>query len=178
MTKPTGILLQSGRLYDYLSPETNIWTIDDIALGLSNMCRYAGQVKKPYSIAQHSVYVSYVVDQNYALDGLLHDAAEAFLTDIPTPLKALLPDYQKLEERHEAEIFKRFRLEYPMHPHVKVADMRMLKTEVMQLKTPSDHWKFLESVSATPIEIEVWSAKKARKTFLRRYYELITKQEY
>ena len=166
------ILLESGKFYSYLNPETNDWTIEDIALSLSNLCRYSGQVQKFYSIAQHSYLVSYAVDQAYALDGLLHDGIEAFMVDIPTPLKVLLPDYKALEKQHEAELFKRFGLEFPMNLAVHKADRELLCAEVRDMKAPNAHWDFCATdVSHIP-HIDPWTPYMARKMFLKRYYQL------
>lgn len=166
------ILLESGKFYSYLNPEQNKWDIEDIALSLSNLCRYSGQVGKFYSIAQHCYLVSYAVDQKYALDGLLHDGVEAFMVDIPTPLKVLLPDYKALEAKHEAEMFRRFGLEYPMNPAVHKADRELLCAEVRDMKTPHPHWDFANAdVSHVP-HIDPWTPYMARKMFLKRYYQL------
>jgi len=66
--------------------------IEDIAAGLSNTCRYAGQMEKFYSVAEHSVHVAqHLRNQGYSariiMLGLLHDATEAYLCDIPRPIK-------------------------------------------------------------------------------------------
>lgn len=172
MKKASGILLQSGELYDYIHPENNRWIIEDVALALSNICRYGGHVEKHYSVAQHSWYVSHAVDPRYALDGLCHDIAEAFLGDIPTPLKALLKDYRDIERLHEAEAFRRLGLKYPMQSEVHEADRAVLATEVFYLKPASEHWTFLKDVSMHDVEIKPWTQKKACKMFLARYYEL------
>ncbi len=167
------ILLESGKFYSYLYPEQNDWDIEDIALSLSHLCRYSGQVQKFYSIAQHCYLVSYAVDQKYALDGLLHDGVEAFMVDIPTPLKLLLPDYKVLEKKHEAEMFKRFGLEFPMNPAVHKADREMLVAEVRDMKSPHPHWDKLAGMDVSHIaHIDPWTSDKSRKMFLKRYYQL------
>lgn len=168
-----GILLQSGRFYDYLDPKNNDFTIEDVALSLSNICRYGGQVTKFYSVAQHAWHASYHGDQRYALDKLCHDNVEAFMCDIPTPLKALLPEYKTLERTHEAEMFNRLGLEYPMHPSVHEADAAMLAAEVRDLKPPSAHWDFLKDVTPADVHITPWTSDKARRMYLARFYELM-----
>ena len=171
--KRSGILLQSGEFYDYLNPKGNKFTIEDIALSLSHICRYAGQVDEFLSVAEHSVYVSYCIDPKYALDGLMHDAVEAFMLDIPTPLKSLLPDYQALEKIHEAELFHRFGLAYPMVDDVKLADKMVLCAEIDQLKPLSGHWDDLADIIRYDGEIRCLPPYIAYELFLDRYYELI-----
>jgi len=82
----------SGKKFDFDSPVVDIY---DIAHGLSLTCRFGGQVDHFYSVAQHSVLLSrfvfqynYINNTNYCpLATLLHDSAEAYIGDIPTPLK-------------------------------------------------------------------------------------------
>ena len=90
-----------GRFYPE-RPEITKIEIVDIALGLSNMCRFAGQIHSFYSVAQHSVFVANAVkelggDRIQQFAGLMHDASEAYMVDIPTPMKVLLPQYKELE---------------------------------------------------------------------------------
>ena len=73
----------------------------DIARALSMTCRYTGHVPRFYSVAEHSVLVSDQLDSLWAgerLVALLHDAAEAYLHDLPTPIKDVMPGYQEAEE--------------------------------------------------------------------------------
>ena len=92
-------MLQSGAWFDFLDPESSDFAIEDIAAGLSNICRYAGQCSGFYSVAEHSLLVSEVAfDHAYA--ALMHDAAEAFIGDVTRPLKQLLPDFKRIEAPH------------------------------------------------------------------------------
>lgn len=167
------IKLLSGEFYSYTDPKSNKWTIKDVALGLSHICRYAGQVKKLYSVAQHAYYVSYCGPEELALDRLCHDNVEAFMVDVPTPLKQLLPGYKEIERVHEAEMFSRLGLQYPMHPQVHEADIRVFAAEVRDLQPPGTEWACLEGVVPFEWQITPWSSEKARRMFLQRYYELI-----
>ena len=98
------ILTASARHFDYLDPRPDDIYILDIAQGLANECRYAGQARHFYSVAQHAWLTSQIVDPEYALEALLHDASEAYCKDIPRPLKELLPDYREIEARVDGTI--------------------------------------------------------------------------
>ncbi len=89
--------LHSGHDIDPLNVKPADITIEDIAHGLSMTCRFAGQCRLYYSVAQHSVLVSTLVPESMALWGLLHDASEAYLGDIYGPLKQYLPNYLAIE---------------------------------------------------------------------------------
>lgn len=120
MTEQTksSISTVSGRFFDILKPEDYEFDIDEIATALSNICRYTGHVNKFYSVAEHSVLVSRLVPSRLALAGLLHDASEAFVGDVSSPLKRLLPDYKRIEERVQEAIADQFGLPYPFPQEV------------------------------------------------------------
>jgi 5'-deoxynucleotidase YfbR-like HD superfamily hydrolase len=92
---PYPVTTVSGREVYPHAPDPSQIVIEDIAHALSLLCRYAGHTKEFYSVAQHSVLVSDLLALNrdtagrYALPGLLHDAAEAYLIDLPQPVKSL-----------------------------------------------------------------------------------------
>lgn len=92
------LMLASGNRFDLLDPEASEFDIFDIAHGLANVCRYAGQCRSFYSVAEHSILVSEIVP-SFAFEALMHDAAEAFIGDITRPLKALLPEYRESNKR-------------------------------------------------------------------------------
>jgi hypothetical protein len=105
--------------------------IEDIAHALSNKCRFSGHSLRYFSVAEHSVIVSLLCPQDIALWGLLHDASEAYLIDLPTPLK-YLPEfawYRKLEEKVTNVIMNRFSLPQKEPKLVKTADKTCLVTE-------------------------------------------------
>lgn len=125
----TTILLRNGSLFNLAEPELGPFDITDIAWGLSNMCRYMGRTSQFYSVAQHSVVVASLLPPHLQMQGLMHDAAEAFVGDVVAPLKAMLPEYQALEARVEAAVFKAFGLPDTLAPEVKHADLLLRGAE-------------------------------------------------
>lgn len=143
------IQLLSGEFFDYLAPWDKVPSIEDIAAGLANTCRFAGQLRPEsfYSVAQHSVLVSYLVRPELAYQGLMHDAPEAVLHDIASPLKRLLPDYRKIED--EVSFYVRVAYGLPGHldPEVKVADLQALSVEQRYIRGDStEGWTILQGV--------------------------------
>lgn len=94
------ITTYSGAQFRYNQPGP--FRIRDIARSLSMTMRFRGHTSFPYSVAQHSVMVSRMLEQDGAsipeqAAGLLHDAHEAYVGDVPTPLKWECPELQALE---------------------------------------------------------------------------------
>lgn len=127
---PNSIRTSSGIYFDFVNPTVDMIKIEDIAHALSQQCRFGGHLPVFYSVAQHCYNCSEGVGyEKYALEALLHDASEAYLLDIPKPLKNLLPDYQKIEKKIELLIAEKFKLKYPWPSAVKYIDMNMLEME-------------------------------------------------
>lgn len=169
----------NGKWFDLLKPEDFDYDIEEIALALSNICRYTGHVSRFYSVAEHSVLVSRIVPDNLALCALLHDASEAFVGDVSSPLKKLLPEYKKIEERIQKAIATHFDVPYPMPEEVHLADKRM-------------YWQERQSVADNGVRDKLWhqdlratrkekavgmAPHMARRMFLSRYKELTKQQE-
>jgi hypothetical protein len=117
--------------------------ITDIAWSLSHQCRYTGHSNKFYSVAEHCIYVSEQVPQEFKLWGLLHDASEAYLSDIARPVKAFLPSYKVIENKIMEAVCKKFKMSVDMPTIVKEVDLRILGDEQRQfLPYPPESWTF------------------------------------
>jgi hypothetical protein len=167
------IMLRSGAWFDFCAPAESEFTIDDIAHGLSNICRYSGQCSSFYSVAEHSILVSDIAT-GFEFEALLHDAAEAFLGDITRPLKQMLPDYKRIEAEVERAILDRFGVTGPLPPQVKQADLRVLAAEQKQIMPEgTDGWVRGQRVEPAPIVVRHLSPAEAKTCFLARFEELL-----
>lgn len=171
----SSITTLSGKFFDILKPEEYEYDIEEIATALSNLCRYTGHVNTFYSVAEHSVLVSRIVPERLALAGLLHDASEAYLGDVSSPLKKLLPEYKRIEDRVQRAISGAFGITEGFdHPEVHAADKRM-------------YWQERQSVANNGVKDTLWhqdlratrkveamgmSPLMARRMFIKRYREL------
>lgn len=173
--QPT-IQIYSGTYFNFLEPWTTPITIEDVAHALSNICRFGGHTRSFYSVAQHSVYVSRIVPRKFAMHGLLHDAPEAVLGDIPSPLKQLLPDYKRIEKDAEVAILYHFGLEdSDWHAEVKKADLILLATEQRDLMKPIEDnmaWDAVKYVERLPDRITPLLPEDAKKMFLAEYEKI------
>jgi len=126
----------SGKWFDILDPQPDQIDIESIAHALSMLCRFTGHVKHFYSVGQHSWLGSYIVPENYALEFLLHDSAEAFLGDMNRPLKHLTeagPAYREIEYKIMAVIRQKFGLPQFQSEIIHTVDNQMLYAEKEQL---------------------------------------------
>jgi len=133
--QPGVIRTFTGIYIDVFDPKPEDICIEDIAHALSNICRFGGHTDKHYSVAEHSFRVAMVVSEENELAALLHDASEAYLMDIPTPIKKALPDYYKWEYRLMEVIAEKFGFQYPFTDEVKRADELLLHTEWSEMMT-------------------------------------------
>src|SRR3954471_2936273 len=108
------ILTNSGKLAWPMDPRPEDIDILDIAQGLSNQCRFNGQIKTFYSVAQHSVLVTRMVSSENQLAALLHDASEAYLPDLTSPVKRQIPEFVEAENRLMEVIADVFGFAWPM----------------------------------------------------------------
>lgn len=166
----------SGSYINFLDFTENVYKIDDIAHALSNICRFTGHCKEFYSVAQHCVIASHNVPKEYALDALMHDAVEAYLGDVSSPLKQFLPEYKRIEKELYADIAASFGFNERTPDVVKHIDLVMLATEKRDLMIEADLiWGFLENIEPLPEEIQTWAPTLACRRFLSRYHELTEK---
>ena len=119
------IITRSGKVVEFGNVRETDITIEDIAHALSNLCRFTGHCSQFYSVASHSILVSRLLDGSplEKMQALLHDAPEAYLNDLSSPLKAFIGgQYMEEHERLEKIIAHRFDLPSLMTPGVKLAD--------------------------------------------------------
>lgn len=170
----------SGRRFNPLDPDPNEIDIEDIATALSHQCRFGGHCRTFYSVAQHSCLVSDLVagtgaGRRTALWALLHDACEAYLVDLPHPLKhrsELGALYAAAETGLHEAICSRFGLPVEAPDGVKQIDRSLLAAERRELSRVAWHWPELEGVTPLDIAIEPWLSDRARAEFLRRFEQL------
>lgn len=178
------ITTYSGVDFWPMDPRPEEVVLMDIAHVLSMLCRFGGHCSKFYSVAQHSVLVSQILERSQpeqtwktaALVGLLHDASETYLVDLPRPIKSMLPDYKVIERKVEAVIWERFDLvggAEQWATEVKAADRIALSTECRDLMPPGTAtWADCQTHKPNPDAIEPLLPDDAMALFLGRYYWL------
>lgn len=138
---------RTGKRVSVQDPKPDQFDIKDIAYALSNTCRFNGHCAGFYSVAEHSVAVALRLPVDLRLAGLLHDATEAYLGDIPSPIKQFLNDYRVIERRFEEAIIRTFDLELTANDwqQVKTADIDALFTEAhFLIPSQGKDWTFFQ----------------------------------
>lgn len=162
----------TGGMFWPLDPRPDEVCIEDIAAALSKMCRYAGHCTRFYSVAEHSVIVSHYVADEYALWGLLHDAAEAYVIDVPRPLKPFLDNYKAIENTVMNAVCEKFGLTPGMPEEVKRVDDAILADEKRHIMVPSPAEWVLPQPPLGLNMIQGWEPRDAEREFLARFNQL------
>jgi 5'-deoxynucleotidase YfbR-like HD superfamily hydrolase len=171
--------LASGALLDLRDPDPDVITLKDVAVSLARTCRFPGQAPRWHSVAEHSVIVAQLLreqgaSQEVQLAGLMHDCAELGLSDIPTPVKALIRGHRRIERDLDLAILKALGLPHDlravMHgPVVKAADRLCLAMEVRDLLGTS--WEGVPEYEGPKLRLGL-TAKAAERAFLKEYRRL------
>lgn len=170
----------TGTCYmDLADPNPGEIHLSDIARSLSRIARFNGLTSRFYSVAEHSVHCVRAFERHaagdiladpwlrdIARDILMHDAAEAYLGDVASPLKALLPEYRRLETRMEAAIAARFDLAGSAPEWVKRCDLEMLAAEKAALMPGAGTWPVVAGVTPPPITPWCLDPELAEREFL------------
>lgn len=151
-----------------LDPRVEDISLNDIAHSLSMQCRYGGHSLRFYSVAEHSVLVAQACSIENALWGLLHDASEAYLVDVPRPLKRSLPGYKEAEDRVMRCVAEKFNLSWPMPDEVKMIDERILGNERRAVMREGPSWH-LPYEPLKGIEFFFWRPEKVKERFLELF---------
>jgi uncharacterized protein len=170
----------SGRLVDVLNPKATDIDIIDIAHSLSMQCRFNGHTSVFYSVGEHcALMMDWILATHktpslphLALSILLHDATEAYLCDIPRPVKLYLPEYKKWEKNFENVISQKYGVLLGT-PFIKQCDNRIVhnEREILLPNGKNNVW----TIPGTPLEglkIQAWSPSEAKYEFLTRYNEM------
>lgn len=153
-----------------LDPDPATIELPDIANGLANTCRYAGQCQFYYSVGTHSCYVSEelaVHGPRVQLYGLFHDAAEAYVSDVPRPIKREIETFQQIEDRILDAVWDRLGVPAPAESEwatVMDADDRLFHYEADTLLADFES----PSVPDLPYELSTCSPEAVRERFLDR----------
>jgi hypothetical protein len=154
-----------------LDPDPDDICIEDIAHALSMKCRYGGHCMKFYSVAEHSILVSRNC-YKHRLEALLHDAAEAYLCDLPSPVKPHIVGFKGIETAVEEAIATRFGLSYPWSWEVHEVDKRILIDECFWNMAEGPTWVGHANGALGLGSLECWEPFVAETIFLKVFAEL------
>lgn len=183
----------TGRAFYPFEPWKSEVRIEDIAHALALTCRFTGHCEHFYSVAQHCVLASQLVPECFALEALLHDAGEAYLCDLPSPVKAGMSFFKDVERVIEQRVMHEFgicegppeellpdgteirRAPYAMSAPVKHVDLLLVATEARDLMAnPPTMWQ-LPVEPLAGLRIEPWDWREAERQYLRRFEALTRK---
>lgn len=162
----------SGKIIDLSRICEDDISVEDICHSLAHINRFTGHSLVGYSVAQHSLMVSDLCPEEYRLWGLLHDASEAYLGDVSTPLKSLLPEYAEIEGKVQRIIAGRFNLPWPIPKEVKVADREALMVEKRELFSVRREWLGEVQPPASMTVGAVMSPSLAKWVMFERFKQL------
>lgn len=167
----------SGRKFYFLKPNPEDFDIRDIAHALAMNCRFTGHCSKFYSVAEHSWHMARMAPEGLELAALLHDASEAYITDIASPIKQHLMDYTELEDMLMHKIADRYQFDYPLNPVIKLLDLTMLSTEAHYLmRSKGDDWDLWKERKRPIVQHNFkpigMAPHTAKEVFLDKYFEL------
>lgn len=159
-----------------------VFDIKDISHALAHQCRYTGHCKQFYSVAEHSLLVARITEDlglGDPFEGLMHDAAEAYLSDIAAPWKAFLPDYKALETKIEGPLRQWAELPETLSDGIKRADWLALLIEARQLMPSMGiDWAAPEGIKEQAddlhYEVRCFSPHFAKTQFWHRYADLVS----
>jgi hypothetical protein len=128
---PTKAIIRTykGHYINVLDPDPDHIDIEDIAHALSHQPRFTGHTIEFFSVAHHCINCALSVPEEYRLEALMHDASEAYMSDISSPLKAHLSNYKEIEHNLMLVVAKKFKFQWPLSNIVKAADKLMFEFE-------------------------------------------------
>lgn len=168
----------SGKKFYPLNPFNSEIDIIDIAHALSLLCRYNGHTKVFYSVAEHSILLSEYTEKILKRNprdvqfALLHDAGEAYTSDIPTPLKKELPEFKNMESVIDAAVLYHFNLPSAKPNWLKDIDTRIIRDERMTFMSRSNNIWFVDELKPLDIKFKFMTPEIAEFIFLEEFSRL------
>ena len=164
-----------------LDPRPEEIFISDIANGLALDCRYAGQgrVDRYYSVAEHSYHMAMYSYKTNGMPGLalailLHDAAEAYLNDLPRAVKLAAGDgYKGMEERLQLMICGKYQVLHTYlarYAYIKDLDNRMVPLEKAAILRHPQPWVSDRFQPLSGVEIRCFAPVVAKRLWLEAYF--------
>lgn len=169
----------TGKQFFPNDPRPEDIDIYDIAASLSKLCRFNGHTRVFYSVAEHCVLMAQYslnthLGRRLALEALLHDGAEAYIGDMPKPVKDMDPIFQEMEAKIYRAVSQKFGIPPLTTSIVKVWDVAILKTERAAVMPQSNHtWSLPEEVVPLPVTVEGWAPEVAEFRFLQTYTQIM-----
>lgn len=175
----------SGKKISLTAPSPSDIEIVDIAVGLSQQCRYAGQVWPFYSVAEHSVLVSLMMPQRHSgqafkgieFKALMHDAPEFILGDIIRPVKRRIVHYDVLENRVMDAVCERYGITINVAEwaQIKAADDAITireREKLMPRLDPTSYGKGVDRGVIPNLNFKCMNPPEAALAFLSRFFDV------
>jgi len=169
----------TGKEFHFLRPTADMVDIRDVAHSLALKCRFNGHCKRFYSVAEHCCILSdYVINvlklgPREALHILMHDAAETYTPDMPSPMKHVLWCFQRLERIIEFVVMPALGVPVLLPAHLKKLDHDIIVDEKQELMNTSvSMWEGYEDTQPLGISFPEWGPEEAEAEFMKRYEKL------
>lgn len=164
----------SGKPFWPLNPRVEDVDVADIAHALSRVPRYLGHTIWHYSIAEHALLVSQAAPPELKMQALFHDASEAYLPDMPSPIKTFIPGYKEWENTLMTIIAEAIGFEWPESAIVKELDRAILKNEREVVMNESVLPWAVDGTGIANVFVIGYEAQYAEELFLKEYKRLLT----
>lgn len=151
----------TGKYVNVFNPKPEMFDILDIAHALSKEQRFGNHLRSTYSVAQHSIICAEIATPENKLTALCHDFPEAYIRDLPKPIKIKMPQYEEIEHNLMKCLSEKFRFQYPLPQHITDIDAFMLKREWNSLMLGNESFSYI-----------LMNATTAKRKFLQKFKEL------
>lgn len=165
----SAILINSMRLVDPFDLENLTFSAEELIRPLAKLCRYSGQTKDHYSVAEHTVHLINAAPPHLKRAVALHDLNEGLTNDLPRPFKQRLPDYVGFEKLVQQRIFQQFGEPWENMAAIAELDFNICGDEMLQVF--DEPW-ICKGAKPLGITIEFWDWRTA-ETKLRNAFQFL-----